>query len=150
MDALKLAIALSFPLLIGLASGYLSSDSISTWYQTLEKPSFNPPNWLFGPVWTLLYLLMGVSLYLAWTKTSLDKLPFVFIQLFLNAAWSPLFFLLQNPLLALVDIALLWLAIIAMIFQLYAHSRSAALLQVPYFLWVTFAAALNLAIALLN
>ena len=149
----KLIISIVLPFLAAAIGSVFTSSSVSTWYVELNRPVFNPPDWVFGPVWTLLYLMMGISLYLVWTSRSKHQ-EFAFIafgaQLFLNALWSILFFGLKMPLLAFIEIVLLWIAIIATIFYFYRVKRSAAYMLVPYLLWVSFAAVLNLSIALLN
>jgi translocator protein len=147
----KLIISLLLPFTVGLVGGLLTSSSVSTWYLTLAKPSFNPPNWLFGPVWTILYILMGVSLYLVWSK-KYDLTAFIafFVQLFLNLLWSILFFGLKNPLFAFIEIIILWIAIIANIILFYNINKRASYLLIPYLLWVSFAAILNFFIFYLN
>ncbi len=147
----KLIISIIIPFLASIIGSLFTTSSVSTWYVELIKPSFNPPSWVFGPVWTTLYLLMGISLYLVWT-TKFDRKAFtVFgIQLFLNALWSVLFFGLRNPLLAFIEIILLWIAIIATIILFYRINKKAAYLLIPYILWVSFAAILNLSLYLLN
>jgi benzodiazapine receptor len=127
----------------GLFGGIFTAQSVTTWYATLAKPSFNPPAWVFGPVWTTLYLLMGISLYLVWrtrgvTERRRTALIVFFVQLILNALWSYIFFGLRNPGAAVVEIFVRKL------------SRPAAWLLVPYILWVTFAAVLNFAVWQLN
>jgi tryptophan-rich sensory protein len=129
--------------------------AIDTWYVTLNKPFFSPPNWVFGPVWTLLYLMMGISLYLVWItkidkKTKRQAITFFFIQLGLNALWSILFFGLKSPSAAFVGIVLLWLAIFLTIKNFLKISRVAGWLLIPYLVWVSFATILNLSILLLN
>lgn len=155
VDYVKLVFSILLCNSTGFISSFFSFSAISTWYTTLTKPEFNPPNWIFGPVWTTLYILMGVSLYLVWnkgTKTPLAKIALtVFgIQLTLNAIWSILFFGLQSPLLAFIEIIFLWLAIFITIFFFHKISRTAAYLLIPYILWVSFAAVLNYNIFLLN
>lgn len=139
----------------GLIGAIFTTPAISTWYATLKKPSFQPPNWLFAPAWTLLFLLMGIALYLIWNK----GLPFaqvrtavIFfaIQLALNILWSVLFFGAKLPLAGLIEIALLWVAILLTILRFWPLSRPAGILLLPYILWVSFATALNAAIVLLN
>jgi len=150
---LKLIICLITPLLIGGVSGALTAQSIPTWYVTLHKPWFNPPNYLFGPVWTLLYLLMGVSLFMALqSKTNnTRKIVTVFsIQLTLNFFWSILFFNFHAIGSAIIEIVLMWLAILWMIVTFYKTNKAAGLLQIPYLLWVSFASLLNAAIWYLN
>lgn len=150
-------------LLICHAAGAVGSlftvASIPLWYNTLVLPAFSPPNWVFGPVWTLLYTLMGIALYIVWRSRggSVEKarnrkwgLSVFGIQLVLNALWSILFFGLRDPLYALVDIVLLLLFIIATIFFFYRVRPVAAYLLVPYVLWVGFATLLNYNIMVLN
>ena len=125
-----------------------------TWYTTLNKPFFSPPNWVFGPVWTVLYILMGVALYLVISdkgKVIREKAIQIFaIQLVLNVAWSVIFFGFQNPVLALVDIAALWIAIFLTIKSFSKINKLAGNLLIPYLLWVSFATILNLSIVILN
>lgn len=143
-------------LCIGYFSGVITRASITDWYPTLEKPFFNPPNWVFAPVWTTLYILMGVAAGMVWNKMDSDRinarkgLQFFAIQLALNFLWSYLFFGLHNPLLALAELIVLWL----MIFETYVVfkrvSKTAGLLLLPYLAWVSFAGILNAAIFWLN
>ncbi len=140
---------------VGIASSLFTFSSVTTWYPLLNKPSFNPPNWVFGPAWTILYALMGVSLYLVWKKGIKNKkvvegLKVFFVQLAFNFSWSLAFFGLQNPLLGLVVIICLWISIVYTIILFKKVSQIAALLLLPYILWVTFAIFLNLFIILLN
>jgi benzodiazapine receptor len=134
---------------------FTTRTTLGEWYANLNKPFFTPPGWLFGPVWTTLYLLMGVSAFLVWQK-GIEKRPvkvalaMFLMQLFLNALWTPLFFGLQNPAAAFVEIILLWVAIVVTIVAMGKVSRLAALLLWPYVLWVSFAAVLNGSIWLLN
>ncbi len=128
--------------------------NIPTWYTALEKPFFSPPNWLFGPVWTVLYLLMGLSLYLVWVAQykGTKKWAFLFfgIQLVLNALWSLVFFGLHAPWAGVVIIALLLASILVTAKLFWPISRSAVYLLAPYAAWVSFATCLNVAVALLN
>ncbi|MDD1661541.1 MAG: tryptophan-rich sensory protein [Methanomicrobiales archaeon] len=129
--------------------------SVSTWYPKLIKPPFAPPSWVFGPAWTILYLLMGISLFLVleqgWERTEVRKGALLFgVQLALNVAWSFLFFGLLSPLAGLAGIVLLWIAILATILRFREISRPAAFLLIPYILWVSFAMILNAAIFILN
>jgi len=121
--------------------------SVRDWYATLEKPSWNPPNWLFGPVWTTLYIGMAIAAWLVWRQRGLAEgwLPLTLfgIQLTLNAIWSSLFFGLRSPGAAFAEIMLLWVAILATIIVFARYSNSAAALLVPYLVWVSFAAVLN-------
>lgn len=125
-----------------------------SWYQTLQKPSWNPPGWVFGPVWTALYAMMAVAAWLVWRKAGFAGAPaalgMFFVQLALNLAWSFLFFGQQNPLAGLVDIALLWVAILVTIILFWPVSRAAAYLMIPYLLWVTYASTINFAIWRMN
>lgn len=125
-----------------------------TWYAGLTKPALNPPNWVFGPVWSVLYVMMGLAAWLVWQTraTRPVHLPLVMYgaQLILNCLWSYLFFGLNRPGLAFVDIAALWIAILATMILFFSRSRIAGFLFGPYFLWVTFAAYLNWAIWRLN
>lgn len=154
-DRLKLATSLIVCQLAGLLGSLFTAPAISTWYQTLNKPSFTPPSWLFAPVWIGLYLLMGISLFLVWKKKEQDlrvneALMIFFIQLILNAFWSIAFFGLRSPLLGLVDIILLWMGILLTIQKFFKISRNGALLLLPYLLWVSFAALLNFSLWVLN
>lgn len=151
---LKLILCLLGPLAIGAISGLATSSSINNWYLTLNKPSFNPPNYLFGPVWTFLYLLMGVSLFLIIEAPgSIDKqkaLIIFTIQIFLNFCWSFLFFKFHWPGIALVEIILIWSSILSMIITFRKLNKIAAYIQIPYLLWVSFATILNASIWYLN
>ncbi|MBX3460047.1 MAG: tryptophan-rich sensory protein [Planctomycetes bacterium] len=121
------------------------------WYAALDKPSFNPPGWVFGPVWTALYLMMGVSAWLVWRRGNAWRaLALWLVQLALNAAWTPFFFGLHWMGVALCIIIAMWLAILATILAFRRHARAAALLLVPYLLWVSFATVLNAALWHLN
>ncbi len=154
--SLKIAIAVIICLAVGYGAGMATQSSISTWYPTLIKPFFNPPNWLFAPVWTILYVMMGVGAGLVWSKTEavpvlVKKALWVFvIQLILNALWSFLFFGLQNPFLALIEIMLLWLMIFETIKVFKPIDALAGKLLIPYLLWVSFAMILNGSIWWLN
>jgi len=134
---------------------FTSADSLNNWYAGLNKASFTPPSWLFGPVWTTLYIMMAVAAFLIWRKglanrsVRLAMICFI-VQLLLNALWSPLFFGLHSPLLGLIDIFLLLFAIILTLISFEPVSTPAVLLLVPYLAWVTFAAVLNLSIYFLN
>ena len=155
MDILKLIASLLLCQLAGLIGSLATVPSIPVWYESLKKPFFNPPNWLFGPVRTGLYTLMGISLFLVWRRRESNPqvkmaLTLFFIQLILNALWSLAFFGLQSPLLGLVDIVLLWIAIFLTIQKFYAISRTAAFLLLPYILWVSFAVVLNVSLWILN
>jgi tryptophan-rich sensory protein len=144
----KLIISILICLAVGGISGFFTANSVSTWYKDLNKPSFNPPNYLFGPVWTILYILMGVALYFIWTSNNKTAIIFFIIQLALNFAWSLLFFQLKNPLIALIEILLLLTAMILTVF--YARNPTVTYLFIPYILWVSFATILNASIFFLN
>lgn len=141
--------------LAGIIGSFFTFPSITTWYAALEKPSFNPPNWVFSPVWITLFILMGVSLYLVWSegiKTKYVKMALTLfgIQLSLNILWSIIFFGLKSPFFAFIEIVILWVAILATIFKFSKISRTAAYLLIPYLLWVSFAAVLNFSIWVIN
>jgi len=140
--------------MIGGISGWITASEIGTWYATLQKPSFNPPNYLFGPVWTVLYLVMGGSFYLILVapKNALRRNALVIFgtQLFLNFWWSIIFFAMHAVSIALIDIALLWVMIVWMIVLFRRVKPIAGYLQIPYLLWVSFATVLNAAILMLN
>jgi len=151
MNYLKLVISIGVCLLVGFIAGMFTSTSIDTWYSTLTKPSFNPPNWVFGPAWTILYIMMGIALYLVWNSSNNRiAITFFMIQLALNFLWSFLFFALENPLIAFIGILLLLGMIILTAVQFYPVSRTAAFLLIPYILWVIFASVLNFSIYWLN
>ncbi|NYT00543.1 MAG: tryptophan-rich sensory protein [Methanocellales archaeon] len=141
--------------LAGVIGSFFTFPSITTWYAALEKPSFNPPNWLFSPVWITLFILMGISLYLVWsqgTKTKYVKIALTLfgIQLALNILWSLIFFGLKSPFFAFIEIVILWVAILATIFKFSKISKTASYLLIPYILWVSFAAVLNFSIWVIN
>ncbi|HLP49605.1 MAG TPA: TspO/MBR family protein [Chitinophagales bacterium] len=151
----QLLLYVAIPLAIGGMSGYFSADATQgEWFMNLNKPSFNPPDSVFGPVWTVLYALMGVSLFLiVRAEESLKRIDAILvfcIQMFLNFWWSIFFFFFERPDVAFGEIVLLWLAIIWMIAKFWKVRPVAAYLQIPYLLWVTFASVLNAAIWWLN
>jgi tryptophan-rich sensory protein len=151
----RFIISLLFPLVIGMLSSYFTVQSIGTWYVTIKKPWFNPPSWIFAPVWTLLYILMGIAFYLVWNSQAIAKLKnqamiIFLIQLGLNFIWSYLFFYKAQPGWALVDILLMWVAIFTTILFFGRVSSTAAWLLVPYICWVSFATVLNYSIWRLN
>lgn len=140
---------------VGLIGSIFTFNSVNTWYMTLNKPFFNPPSWIFGPVWTTLYFLMGVAVFLVWKKGLKNKkikraLLYFFIQLFFNFLWSLLFFGLHSPILGLIDIVALLITIIFTIRAFYTISKPASYILLPYFLWVSFATILNISILILN
>ncbi|MDD5738473.1 MAG: tryptophan-rich sensory protein [Candidatus Pacebacteria bacterium] len=145
----------------GIIGSFFTTPAIGSWYATLTKPSFNPPNWVFAPVWTLLFFLMGVGLYLIWVSpnaspSSKDSkgqfgqrritVLFFIQQLSLNILWSAIFFGLHNPMLAFTEIIVLWFGILITIFYFAKISKTASWLLVPYILWVSFAGFLNFSI----
>ena len=152
----KILVVVVTCLVIGYFSGMVTRSSITTWYPTLVKPSFNPPNWVFAPVWSMLYIMMGVAAGLDWNRIDFEKeavkkaLIFFAIQLALNALWSYLFFGLHNPFLALIEIILLWLMIFETYTQFKKIDKVAGMLLIPYLAWVTFATVLNASIWWLN
>ncbi len=157
IDYKKLIICLLIPQLAGLLGSIANFTSLDSWYIALNKPSFNPPNWIFGPVWTILFILMGLALYLVWQKKSLfNKKQWQFsikifsIQLGLNILWSYLFFFFRNPLAGFLEIILLWIFILLNIIYFYRLNKTAGLLLVPYLLWVSFAMFLNFNLWILN
>ena len=141
---------------VGYLSGMATQSSVTTWFPTLIKPSFNPPSWVFAPVWSLLYTMMGVAAGLVWNRIDCEKeavkkaLVFFVIQLALNALWSILFFGIRNPFLAFIEIILLWLMIYETYVKFGKIDKIAGYLFVPYILWVSFAAVLNGSIWWLN
>ena len=155
LSILKLGGSVLFCMSAGAVSSLYTLKAIPDWYATLNKPSFTPPSWTFGPVWSVLYVMMGIAAWQVWSKgikerTVRKALVFFLIQLVLNTAWSFLFFRLRSPILGLVDILLLWLAILITINLFFKVSLIAAVLLIPYLFWVTFASGLNLGIVLLN
>jgi len=150
-----IAISVTICLIIGFLSGFATQSSVNDWYLSLNKPSFNPPNWIFAPVWTLLYILMGIAagivwakgFYHIWVKTALYNFGF---QLLFNALWSVVFFGFKNPFWALLVILFLLALILVTIKWFNVVSRTAAYLLIPYFLWVCFATLLNYRIWELN
>jgi len=155
MNYKRLTISLLLPQLAGLFGVIFTSTAIPTWYATLEKPIFSPPNWIFGPMWTLLYVLMGVSVYLIWQQCGKKKgvenrLYLFWTHLVFNAFWSVIFFGLKNIALALVCILIIWGMIAWMMASFWKIDKRASLLLIPYFLWVSFASALNVSILVLN
>lgn len=147
-------IAFGFTFGMAVVGSVATARNVVTWYPLLTKPSLNPPNWLFGPVWSLLYVMMALSLYLVLTarknKYKKEAIKCYFWQMVLNALWSIVFFGLRSPQAALVEIIGMWLAIGLTIFYFYHVSKKAAYLLIPYLLWVSFASWLNYQIVILN
>ena len=155
MDIKKLLFSLALCLSAGGIGSYFTMPSIGTWYAFLEKPVFTPPNWIFGPVWTLLYIMMGIAFYLIWKKEANDvvkstAVTLYIVQLALNFLWSFVFFYAQQPGWALVNIILMWIFIFLTILWFGKISSLSAWLLVPYICWVSFATVLNFAIWKLN
>lgn len=152
----RIAIVVIICLAVGYLSGMVTRASITTWYPTLVKPSFNPPNWIFAPVWTSLYVMMGVAAGLIWNQIITQKaavtkaLQFFIIQLVLNALWSYLFFGLHNLMLATIEVVLLWLMIFETYSQFAKINKTASYLMLPYLAWVSFASVLTASIWWLN
>ena len=152
---LKLLISITTPIIIGGMSGFFTMNEVNgLWFTTLIKPSFNPPNYLFGPVWTLLYTLMGISLFMVWNtpKSNLRNraITIFCLQLFLNFWWSILFFKFHLLLISVIEIIVLWALISYMIISFSKVKPVAAYIQIPYLLWVSFATVLNISIWYLN
>jgi tryptophan-rich sensory protein len=152
--SLKLIIAILLPMVVGGFSGFLTANSINGWYITLNQPSFNPPNWVFGPVWTTLYLIMGISLYRIWSlqvSEERNKAIGIFaLQMTLNFFWSLIFFKCHLIGLALAEIILMWFMIATMIHHFRKLDAAAGYMNIPYLLWVSFASVLNGAYFILN
>jgi translocator protein len=150
----KLISSLLLPLAIGGIAGMFTSAAIPGWYASLNQPSFNPPNWVFGPVWTALYTIMGISFFMIWSleagKERNQAMLIFMVQLLLNFCWSFFFFYFNMIGVALVDILLLWVMIVFMLVRFYKLKPLAAYLNIPYLLWVSFATALNIAYFFLN
>ena len=155
----KLVFAIIICELAGVIGSIFTTPSIGTWYATLVRPSFSPPNWIFAPVWTILFALMGIALFLVWKNISSrsddgreKKVAIqVFVaQLCLNVMWSIIFFGLHSPGGALILIASLWMTIVATMLSFYKVSKAASFLLLPYFIWVSFAGILNFAIWYIN
>jgi tryptophan-rich sensory protein len=152
----RVAIVVVICLVVGYVSGMVTRTSITTWYPTLVKPSFNPPNWIFAPVWTSLYVMMGVAAGFIWNQITTQKaavtkaLQIFAIQLVLNALWSYLFFGLHNLMLATIEVVLLWLMIFETYSQFAKINKTASYLMLPYLAWVSFASVLTASISWLN
>ena len=142
-------------LLAGGLGGWITTQSVAEWYPALNKPPWNPPSWIFAPVWTTLYLMMAVAAWLVWKKGQRFSgvsaaLILFFLQLALNCLWSFLFFGARNPALALVDIVLLLITLALTAWAFFRHSKPAGALMLPYLAWVSFATVLNFTIWQLN
>jgi len=154
-DIAKLLISVLACQCAGFIGSIFTTPSIPTWYATLQKPPFTPPSWLFAPAWITLYLLMGISSFIIWRKginngRVREALIVFLIQLILNSLWSIVFFGLKSPLYGVVVIVALWIAILFTMFKFFKLSTAAGGLLLPYILWVSFAAVLNISIWILN
>ena len=151
---IKLFVSIALPLGLGAIAGLFTAEAIPEWYTTLNRPSFNPPNWIFGPVWTTLYMLMGISIFLIW-KQDVSKernvaILIFMLQLFLNFGWSFIFFYFNMIGFALIEIVFLWISIVIMLGLFYKIKPMAAYINIPYLIWVTFATILNAGYFILN
>ncbi len=153
-NIVRFIIAIGIPVTVGAIAGVFTSASVKGWYSTLNKPSFNPPNWIFGPMWTTLYFLMGISFYLIWklpiSAARTQAIRIFIIQFILNFCWSIIFFSMHQIGWALVEIIAMWVFILLTILQFRKLSIPAAVLLIPYLLWVSFASILNGSIWQLN
>jgi len=153
--AMKFIVCLAVTFAVATIGSFFTRQGLTDWYANLNKPIFNPPGWLFGPVWTVLYFLMAASVFLVWQKGIENPwvktaIVLYLIQLILNGLWTPIFFGLRMPLAAFCEIVLLLAAIVLTMWAFAKVSRAAALLLVGYIAWTTFAAVLNFSIWMLN
>lgn len=153
--AVGLAVSIAICGLAGAIGGIATADSVTgDWFVELAKPAWNPPNWIFGPVWSILYLMMGIAAWWVWKQAGLAKAKFTLawfgFHLMLNTAWSILFFGMEQPGWAAIEIVVLWLSIAISMRLFFRHSKLAAGLLIPYLMWVSFATCLNFAIWSLN
>lgn len=151
----KLIASLIICQLAGIVGSVFTIPAVTSWYPTLNKPSFSPPNYIFGPFWLMLYFLMGISLYLVWQKKAKKKkvrqaLILFGVHLFLNVLWSIVFFGLKNTGLAFIEIVILWFFILIVIYKFWKIEPKAGILLIPYLLWVSFASILSYSIWFLN
>ena len=151
----KLVCSVSVCVATGFLGSFATMDSVNTWYADLSRPSFTPPDWAFGVVWPILYVMMGISAFMIWNKGLSSRqvkvaLGLFILQLVLNGLWTPIFFGLHMIALALVEIVLLWVAILMTILSFWRISKSATFLLLPYIVWVSFAVVLNAALWFLN
>jgi tryptophan-rich sensory protein len=153
-EFLKLVASVILCQLAGFLGSLFTTPAIPTWYATLKKPFFTPPNWIFSPVWISLFILMGISLFFVWRRADhpKSKIAFIFflVQLILNILWSIVFFGLRAPLLGFIDIVFLWMAILVTILNFLKVSKFAGVLLLPYLVWVSFATLLNFSLWILN
>jgi tryptophan-rich sensory protein len=151
LEAAKILGYIVFCLLAGIIGGLFTTTGPDSWYSNLIKPSFNPPSWIFAPVWTTLYIMMGIALYLAVkNKTKILGKTLFITQLILNTLWAVLFFGFETPFWAFIEILLLWFVILWTMIEFYKKSKVATYWLIPYLLWVSFATILNLTIYILN
>lgn len=150
----KFVLSIAIPLISGLLGSVFTAPAVKTWYLEINKPTWNPPSWLFGPVWTTLFILMGVALYLVWSSKPSNKarvaIKMFAAQMVLNILWSAFFFGMQNFWLAFGEIVILWIAIALTIVDFFKVNKTAGWLLFPYIAWVSFAAYLNMTVAFLN
>ncbi|OEC86866.1 MULTISPECIES: TspO/MBR family protein [Methanobacterium] len=154
-EILKLVVSILIPLIAGFIGSIATFSSIPTWYASLVKPAWAPPNWVFAPVWTTLFILMGIALFLVWRQGLWRKdvkiaVSIFAVQLVLNVLWSIIFFGLQSLLGGLIEIVFLWIAILATIITFYRISKPAGILLLPYIIWVTIASYLTYTVYILN
>lgn len=149
---LALAGFILVPLAIGMIGGLATAPSIDSWYRTIAKPDWTPPDWVFGPVWTVLYIMMGIAAWLVWkTRDRVAPAMVLFgVQLALNLAWSLLFFGARSPGLALIEVVFLWTSVLLTMLAFFGRQSTAGWLFVPYLAWVSFAAVLNFVIWMMN
>ena len=151
---IKLIISVLLPLSVGAIAGMFTSQAVPIWYASLNRPSFSPPNWVFGPVWTTLYILLGISFFLIWKEEASKErdlaIKVFLVQMLLNFAWSFLFFYFNLIGVALIEIILLWISIALMIYLFNKIKPFAAYMNIPYLLWVSFATILNAGYYFLN
>lgn len=150
---IKYTLAIIISLMLGTLSGFSTISEIQNWYSSINKPSWNPPSWLSGPVWSILYALIGVSFAMVWTSQTTNKnkaYTFFFIQFGLNLLWSFIFFKMHAIGFALIEMTIMCLFIVLTIIEFKKHSKAAALLLIPYLIWVSFASVLTASIFYLN
>lgn len=151
---IKLLVSIALPIGLGAIAGIFTAEAVPNWYATLNQPSFNPPNWVFGPVWSALYVILGISFFMIWNtpqnrRRNIAISVFLF-QLLLNFGWSFLFFYFHIIGIALIEIIFLWINILTMMILFYRIKPLTAYLNIPYLLWVSFASILNAAYFILN
>ena len=154
-DIVKLVISILIPLIVGFTSALATLGSISTFFDVLNKPAWTPPAWAFGPIWTILYILMGIALFLVWRKGFERRdvkiaIGVFALQLILNFFWTIIFFGLRSLSGGLIEIVFLWIAILVNIILFYRISKAAGVLLIPYIVWVTIASYLNYTVFILN